>query len=201
VDESEAALEGPMKCDCRATQLGFAEWKRFQDAANDGEKGFGQIARKAGVYCIRVSRAGKETRPSEIVKKYKQSPLYTALKSLGQFSDGFFESCGFGKGWGWSWYVTDADKDLSKIEFISTNARGNLDCPILYIGCSRSPPKRMRELMYLAHVVNHPLWALLCSGWNLEIASRSAQDYKEEEGRLKEAYGAVHGRLPPLMVE
>jgi len=180
--------------------LGLVAWKRFQDAANDGEKGFGQIARKAGVYCIRVSRVG-ETRPSEIVKKYQQSPLYNALKSLVRSSDEFFESYGFGKGWGWTWYATDVDKDLSKIESISTNERGDLDCPILYIGCSRSLPKRVYEMMYLAHVVNHPLWALLCSEWNLEIASRSAQDYKEEERRLKDAYRAVHGRLPPLMVE
>jgi hypothetical protein len=189
-----------MECDCRATQLGFAGWKRFQDAANDGEKGFGQIARKAGVYCIRVSRVG-ETNPSQIVKKYQESPLYTVLKSLGRSSEEFFQSCGFGKDWGWTWYATEADKDLSKIESISTDARGDLDCPVIYIGCSRSPPKRVGEMMYLAHVVNHPLWALLCSGWNLEIASRSAPDYKEEERRLKDAYRAAHGRLPPLMVE
>jgi hypothetical protein len=183
-----------------ATGFGFADWRRFQEAANDGDKGFGQIPRKAGIYCIRAARVG-ETNASKIIETYKQSPLYRAFATLFEFSDLFFDSCGFDRGWGWKWYTTDADRDVSKIESISIDAQGNLDCPILYIGCSKSLPRRMREMMYLGHTVNHPLWPLLCSGWVLEIASRPMEDCKGEEHRLKDAYRAGHGRLPPLMVQ
>jgi hypothetical protein len=188
-----------MKCNCRATALDFCNWEPFQSAANVGERGFGKIPSEAGVYCLRAARVG-EADPNKIIEKYRQSPLYKALESLGDSSDHFFASCGLGQGWGWKGYASDADLRLSRLLSIPFDTRGELACPILYIGCTKSLYRRMQDLMWLEHTVNHPLWALLYAEWTLELAFRLAQDHKQEECRLKQDYSETHGgSLPPLM--
>jgi hypothetical protein len=95
--------------------------------------------------------------------------------------------------------VEEADKLVERIRDIRVNANGLLACPVLYIGRSKTMNRRVRELLYLAHPANHPLWALLYSGWKLELAFRDADDPGKEENRLKSAYKKAHGRLAPLM--
>lgn len=189
-----------MKCECQATALGFSNWVPFCDAANASPNGFGNVPREPGVYCIRVSCVG-ETEPSKIIENYHQSPLYKALLTLRESTEHFFESCGLRQGWGWGGYVEDAENRLRRIEQLTINAQGKPNCPILYLGCSKSLHRRMHELMYLEHTVNHPLWALLFSGWVLDLAFRTAQNHMEAESSLKEAYRAAHGDTLPLLMD
>jgi hypothetical protein len=188
-----------MQCHCPAYGLGFTAWQRFQDAANVGSRGFSDIAPAPGVYCIRVANCG-ETDPDKIVHRYRRSGLYSAFQTMADSSEQFFNLCGFGPGWGWKWYTSYADQRLNRIRSISFDHRGELACPILYIGCSKSLQGRMGQLLELEHTLNHPLWALLLSEWKLELAVRVAENHKEEEAGLKQLYRDAHyGRLPPLM--
>jgi hypothetical protein len=172
-----------MHCKCQLSHGEFATWTRFQEIANTegGTCGFGDVTLEPGVYCIRVSRLG-ETDPDIIVQRYRDSQVYRALQTLYDASKHFFDSCGFGPAdWGWSGYVEDANKRLerlARVRGVIINGSGELHCPILYIGCSNSSlQRRMGESMWLAHTVNHPLWALLHSGWTLELAFRAVPDY------------------------
>ncbi len=190
-----------MRCDCRSSGLGFAGWQRFQDAANVGSFGFESIPIDRGIYCIRAARSG-ETDSDKLIEAYRGSRLYEALRSMGESSEGFFQECGLGPEWGWTWYATYAEKRLKRIQSIAYDEAGALACPILYIGCSKSLQGRMRQLMDLEHTLNHPLWALLYSGWKLELAVRVVNSYKEAESRPKEDFRSAHqGQLPPLMAQ
>src|SRR5262249_10582892 len=127
--------EVAMQCPCRVSGLEFAAWQRFQDAANAGSRGFGDITSDSGVYCVRVARCG-ETDPDKIIECYRSSHLYSAFKSMADSSEHFFQLCHLGSDWGWKWYTTYADKRLERIRSITYDQRGGLACPILYIGCS-----------------------------------------------------------------
>ena len=88
-----------MNCNyCRETDLGFGpdDWTPFQEAANVSDEGFGNVTSSGGVYCIRVAVVGQERDAAKIINRYRQSPLYAALQSLGASSDCFFAACGFG---------------------------------------------------------------------------------------------------------
>src|SRR5262245_140560 len=126
-----------MKCNCRAAALDFSNWGPIQAAANAGQQGFDTVPAAAGVYCIRVARVGAAD-PHKIIENYRESPLYKGLVTLGESSDRFFTSCGFGQGWGWRGYATDADQRLSRVLSISFDPKGDISCPVLYIGCTKS---------------------------------------------------------------
>jgi hypothetical protein len=188
-----------MRCNCQVSRLEFTGWQPLEDAANVGSWGFGNVTSDPGVYCVRAAHCG-ETDPDKIIKAYRSSQLYSAFQAMADSSERFFKLCGLGPEWGWKWYTSYADKRLERIRLIDYDQRGGLTCPILYIGCSKSLQGRMRQLMDLEHTVNHPLWALLFSGWRLELAVRVANGHKEEEARLKQLYCEAHNeRLPPLM--
>jgi hypothetical protein len=119
---------------------------------------------------------------------------------MAEASEQFFQDCGMGPEWGWKWYTSYADKRLDRIRSIANDRRRGLACPVLYLGCTKSLQVRMLQLMDLEHTLNHPLWALLLSGWSLELAVRKVDGYKAEETRLKQLYRKAHdGGLPPLM--
>lgn len=188
-----------MRCHCEVSGLGFTAWRPFQDAANVGSWGFGDVTSDPGVYCIRTAHCG-ETDQDKIIEGYRRSRLYSAFQAMADSSEQFFQLCGLGPGWGWNWYTSYADNRLQRIRSIRYDQSGGLACPILYIGCSKSLQGRMRQLMDLEHTLNHPLWALLLSGWRVELGVHVADGYKEEESRLKQVYrDAHHGELPPLM--
>jgi hypothetical protein len=141
-----------------------------------------------------------EKSPTKVVEEYKKSSLYQCCRTVVETTESFFASCGLGSGWGWGWYVANPDKRLKRILSISLDSEGGLLCPVLYIGCGKSLRTRVRQFMWLKHTVNHPLWALLYSGWQLELAVRLAADFQGEEKRLKWIYRDQHARkLPPLM--
>lgn len=90
---------------------------------------------------------------------------------------------------------------MEKVRELAFNADGSLECPILYIGCTGSLKRRLRDLMWWAHPFNHGLWALLVSGWQIEAAVRVEADFARIETELKDTYTQEHGKLPPFMVE
>ncbi len=188
-----------MSCECRSTELGFRNWTPFQEAAWDGGQLFGTIPRKPGVYCLRALRIG-ENDQSAAIAKYLKSPLFAALRAMGNASEKLFNDCGFGEGWGWKWYAKEARDRLDSMKTIVVGSGGDLPCPILYIGCSSSLWHRIKQLMEIGHVANHPLWAQLDSGWPIDLAVRVTSNFKEAEGRLKNAFRKAHGgELAPMM--
>jgi hypothetical protein len=161
--------------------------------------GFGSIPKKPGVYCLRAQRMGKYN-PTKTIARYLESPLFAALQAMGDASEKLFNDSGLGTGWGWKWYANEAKQYMSGLDRIAVSTDGVLPCPILYIGRSSSLWHRVMQLMGIGHVANHPLWALLHSGWPIELAVRVVTDFKEEEHRLKLAYCNGHdGELAPLM--
>ncbi len=184
-------------CKCQFG-LGFTGWALIQQAANTGERAFGAIPFEPGLYCLRVHEVG-EKEPEAIIAAYRQSPQYRAFQQLARVSNQFFEECGFGANWGWEYYAKGPDAELAKLRRLVVNARGQLDCPILYIGRSNLLNRRAQELMYWAHPFNHSLWALLYSKWSIELAFRLVADPKEAEQQVKNAYRDEHGSLPPFM--
>lgn len=193
--------EGTVKsCNChKSDALGFTGWKSFQEAAGAGENGFDKIPHQPGVYCLRVAAVGEKD-PERIISRFLKSPMYEAFLAMADRSEKFFLKCGFRKGWGWNAYQSGPTKELAGVRALSIS-EGKIDCPVLYIGRSSSLNRRMSNLMEWAHPFNHPLWALLYSGWQIHLAVRSVDDYGGEEKRLKEQYRAGHKQELPLFMK
>ena len=161
--------------------------------------GFGDIPKKPGVYCLRTQRIGDYDQAATVAR-YLGSPMFAALQAMSNASEMLFNDCGFGQGWGWKWYADEAKQRLESMKAIAVDGDGSLLCPILYIGCSTSLWHRMKQLMEIGHVANHPLWALLYSRWPIELGIRITEDCKAVERQLKQAYRDAHnGQLAPIM--
>lgn len=186
-------------CDGHVLAQYFTSWVDLKEAANRTDRGFGALAAASGVYCLRARRA-PVTNVAALVSEYQKSPIFTALRCLDSSSGVFFNNIGLGLGWEWG-YSNHANERLARLEQIRTDEGGCLLCPILYVGCSKSLYRRLHELLWLRHTINHPLWALLHSGWEFDLGYALGDGrHLVEEARIKAAYRARHGgQLPALM--
>ena len=133
----------------------FDTWIDFKTAATNDAKGFGGLPDAGAVYCLRVRHA-PQVDAALIIRNYRASTMYSAMTALDSSSSSFFSATGLG-GWNWG-YAAFADKRLGRLNNLPCDATGVLSCPVAYVGRSNRLPRRMRELLYLGHTVNHPLW-------------------------------------------
>jgi len=158
---------------------------------------FGGVSTEPGVYCLRLVW-DKGRNLGTTISGYKRTALLKAIKRKDEESHRLFRQVGLAREWGWDEYGQAIDRvdRLRRIEV--TN--GTLSCPILYFGSTNSLHRRLDELAFGGHTVNHAVWALLLGGWQLYAGWKEAQAYQAEEQRLKTMYMERHAsNLPPLM--
>jgi hypothetical protein len=72
-------------------------------------------------------------------------------------------------------------------------------CPIVYIGSTKSLQGRYDDLCGKRHTAFFSIFALLVANWKLEIGWIPKSDYRDEEERLKTEYEKIHGKLPAIV--
>jgi hypothetical protein len=194
---ADAILMGD--CDCASVFEHIENWEPFGSAAASGENGFDNVPERSGTYVLRVRKVG-ETDVDRIRQAFLDSKFMVHLKLSDEGSEELFKSAGMGTGWGRSdsTYWTERLDRLKNLEIKNEI----LACPIIYIGKSNNLWRRMVELANGGHTANSPVWALLYSGWELELgfAVGRKKAETEEEARLKSEYAGIHdGALPPLV--
>jgi hypothetical protein len=186
---------------CDGKQFIGRSWMRhaFATEAQSGRDGFDRVTSSPGVYILRATQPGL-TDIEKIKRLYLSSPFMQAVASADKASEAMFAKFGWGTGWGWTEKVGACErlKRLNRISF----RRTSLACRVLYIGKANNLQRRMRELAYYGHTINHAFWALNVAGWRFEVALKptSADRETQEEARLKDLFKRAHdGHLPALV--
>ncbi|AGC48053.1 hypothetical protein MYSTI_06780 [Myxococcus stipitatus DSM 14675] len=171
----------------------------LKDAAQGGGGAFANILADSGVYVLRVRKEG--TTDLEHVKKtFTSSPFMKLQGKVDASSGAMFAELGLGEGQNWAF----AEYYLQRLERLDRLSiqQGRLTCPIIYIGRANNLQRRLNELAFYGHTINAPFWALLMSGWELEVGIKTMEEKTEtaEEARLKELYRELHDdALPPFV--
>jgi len=186
-------------CNGQAISVAVDTWIPLKDAAQHAGGPFSGIPTSSGVYVLRVSKVGT-TDIDRVKKKFSSSPFMKIRDRMDASSGAMFAELGLGEDQGWA--LSDFyRRRLERVDRIAIK-QGILTCPIIYIGRANSLQRRLNELAFDGHTINAPFWALLMSGWELEVGFKKMRKKAEtaEEARLKGIYRKLHSNdLPPLV--
>jgi hypothetical protein len=173
----------------------------FAAAAQVGKDGFDSVPKASGVYAVRVVSTGARTSIAKIKQRYLGSAFFRAIENADASSEAMRRAFGWGHEWGWR-EGAGARARLERLERIQLTD-GELACALLYVGRANNLRRRMSELAFYGHTINHPFWALHHSGWTFEIGWQVTRAGAElaEEARLKTAFARDHGSAKPALVD
>ena len=187
-------------CDGAAFLPAF-QWDLLTGLSESGFKP--EVPNAPGVYCLWAQQVGI-TDTSQILRQYEDTRFMKALKELAAASKEHFRSTGLAHDYGWGKWdaVIGFDRAMERVSRLSriATSKGQLDCPVLYLGRSGKLRTRLDQLAFGGHTANHSVWPRLIFGWSLNIGWKQVPDHSAEEARLKNLYRGLHnGSLPPLM--
>jgi len=150
------------------------------------------LPNRPGVYALRTSRKGKHSGDA-----FEQRYL-TEVVQLHEYKRNFFHK--FGLTWTPDSNPAFIRRRLERLSRIGHDNEGS--CSILYIGGSKNLRQRLEQLLCKEdrHTIEHPVRALLLTGWQIKCAWKPTLNYREEEKQLKAAFKMEHsGAMPPLV--